>query len=104
MRKFFFVAAILLSASAAHAGPALAAADQPNASSTAQPAASSSAQVSDAEAIAAKRQAVIDQQMETQKQIARQRQMAVQRQMQLHPIRTRLQFAYYKFKRQMRAF
>ena len=109
MRKFFLITAIVLSATAAHASGnlTLAGADvQPTASSTAQPpSASSSAQVPDADAIdAAKRQAMIEQKMAMQKQIAIQKQMAMQRQMRLHPIRTRVQFALYKFKRQMRAF
>ena len=111
MRKFFLITAIVLSATAAHASGnlTLAGADSRSsrtASSTAQPpAASSSAQVPDADAIAAaKRQAMIEQKMAMQKQIAIQKQMAMQRQMRLHPIRTRLQFALYKFKRQMRAF
>ena len=93
----------VLSATAAHASGSLevASADgQPAASSSAQPAASSSAQVPDADAIAAKRQAMIEQKMAFQKQ----KQMAMQRQMQLHPIRTRLQFAYLKFKRKLRSF
>ena len=117
MRKFFLITAIVLSATAAHAAgnltlagadtqPTASSSAQPTASSTAQPpAASSSAQVPDADAIAAaRRQAMIEQKMAMQKQIAIQKQMAMQRQMRLHPIRTRLQFALYKFKRQMRAF
>ncbi len=116
MRKFFLITAIALSATAAHAAgtltmassdgqPAAASTAQPTATSTAQPpVASSSAQIPDAAAIAAQRKAMIEQKMAMQKQIAIQKQMAMQRQMQLHPIRTRLQIALYKFKRQMRAF
>jgi hypothetical protein len=117
MRKFFLITAILLSATAAHASadlnvasadgqPAASSSAQPTTSSTAQPpAASSSAQVPDAAAMAAaQRQAMIEQKMAIQKQMIMQRQMAMQRQMQLHPIRTRIQIAIYKFKRQMRAF
>jgi hypothetical protein len=101
MRKFFLISAVLLSATAAHAAsdPTAAGADQPTAS------ASSSAQAPDASAIAAKRQAMIQQQMAMQKQIAMQKQMAIQREMQLHPIRTRVHFALLKFERKLhRAF
>ncbi len=94
MRKFFLIATLLLSATAAHAGPNLtvASADVP-------PAASSAARPPDAgaaaAAAAAKRQAMIQQKMAMQKQ----KQMAMMREMQLHPIRTRVHFAVIKFKR-----
>jgi hypothetical protein len=108
MRKFFLVSAILLSATAAHAGADLnvAAADiQPTAQSSAvQPTAQSSEQLPDASALAAKRQAMIQQKMAMQKQIAMQRQMAMQREMRLHPIRTRFHFAVLRFKQKLRAF
>jgi hypothetical protein len=92
MRKFFLTAAILLSATAAHAGANLtvAAADV-------QPTASASAQLPDASVLAAQRQAMIQQKMAMQKQ----RQMAMLREMQLHPIRTRLHFAILKFKHKL---
>ena len=116
MRKLFLIAAIVLSATAAHASgnltlagadsqPAASSSAQPTSSSTQPPATASSAQVPDANAIAAaKRQAMIEQKMAMQRQIAIQKQMAMQRQMQLHPIRTRLQFAFLRFKRKMRMF
>jgi hypothetical protein len=117
MRKLILITAIVLSATAAHAAgslnvagadnqPAASSSAPPAAASTTQPpAASSSAQVPNADAIAAaKRQAMIEEKMAMQKQIAIQKQMAMQRQMAAHPIRTRLQFAFYKFKRKMRMF
>jgi hypothetical protein len=90
MRKFFLIAAILLSATAAHAG-----ADLTVAGADVQPTAPSSAQLPDASVLAAKRQAMIQQKMAMQKQ------MAMQREMQLHPIRTRLHFALLKFKQKL---
>ena len=95
MRKVFLIAAILLSATAAHAGPdlTLAAAD-------AQPAASSSAQASAANAgnaLAAKRQAMMEQKMAMQQQ----KQMAMRREMQRHPIRTRIHFALLKLRQRL---
>ncbi len=93
MRKFFLIATILISATAAHAG-----ADLTVASADVQPTASSSAQPSDASVLAAKRQAMIQQKMAMQKQ----KQMAMQREMQLHPIRTRLHFAVLRFKQKLR--
>jgi hypothetical protein len=92
MRKFFLIAAILLSANAAHAGP-----DLTVARADVQPAAPSSAQLPDASVLAAKRQAMIQQKMAMQKQ----KQMAMQREMQLHPIRTRLHFALLKLKQKL---
>lgn len=92
MRKFFLIAAILLSATAAHAQP-----DQTVADADVQPTASSSAQLPDASVLAAKRQAMIQQKMAMQKQ----KQMAMQREMQLHPIRTRVHFALLKFKQKL---
>ena len=99
MRKFFLISAILLSATAAHAGANLTVA-----SADVQPAAQSSTEVPDASVLAAKREAMIQQKMAMQKQIAMQRQMAIRREMQLHPIRTRVHFAILKFKRELRAF
>jgi hypothetical protein len=92
MRKFFLMATIVLSATAAHAGPNLTVA-----SADVQPTASSSAQLPDASALAAKRQAMIQQKMAMQKQ----KQMAMQREMQLHPISTRVHFALLKFKQKV---
>ena len=93
MRKYFLIAAIFLSATAAHAGPELtvAAADV-------QPTTPSSTQLPDANVLAAKRQAIVQQKMAMQKQ----QQMAMQREMQRHPIRTRLHFAFLKFKQKLR--
>ena len=109
MRRFFVISAILLSATAAHAGPTLAvasadippAATQPAVSSPAQasPTTPSSAQVPDAAAIAAKRQAMMEQKMAMQKQKQMAMRMAMQREMQEHPIRTRVHFAVIKVKR-----
>ena len=100
MRKFFLIAAILLSANAAHAG-----ADLTVARADVQPAAPSSAQLPDASVLAAKRQAMIQQKMAMQKQkqmtMQKQKQMAMQREMQLHPIRTRLHFALLKLKQKL---
>jgi hypothetical protein len=92
MRKCFLIAAILLSATAAHAGP-----DLTLASADGQSTASSSAQLPDASVLAAKRQAMIQQKIAMQKQ----KQMAMQREMQLHPIRTRLHFALLKFRQKL---
>jgi hypothetical protein len=92
MRKFFLIAAILLSATAAHAG-----ADLTVAGADVQPTAPSSAQRPDASVLAAKRQAMIQQKMAMQKQ----KQMAMHREMQLHPIRTRVHFALLKFKQKL---
>ena len=110
MRKFFLMAVILVSATAAHAGADLtvAGADvQPTtapSSAAVQATAQSAAELPDAGDVAAKRQAMIQQKMATQKQIAMQRQMAMQREMQRHPIRTRLHFALLRFKQKLRAF
>jgi hypothetical protein len=93
MRKFFLITAVLLSATAAHAGANLTVA-----SADVQPTAPSSAQLPDASVLAAKRQAMIQQKMAMQKQM----QMAMQREMRLHPIRTRVQFAVLKFKQKLR--
>ena len=93
MRKFFLITAILLSATAAHAG-----ADLTVAGADVQPTAPSSAQLPGASVLAAKRQAMIQQKMAMQKQ----KQMAMLREMQLHPIRTRLHFALLKFKQKLR--
>ena len=92
MRKFFLIAAILLSATAAHAG-----ADLTVAGADVQPTAPSSAQHPDASVLAAKRQAMIQQKMAMQKQ----KQMAMQREMQRHPIRTRVHFAVLKIKQKL---
>ncbi len=101
MRKFFLITAVLLSATAAHAGPNLKVADADAPAAAAPSSASSSAQVPDASVLAAKRQAMMQQKMAMQKQIAMQRQMAMQREMQLHPIRTRVHFALLKFKQKL---
>ena len=97
MRKFFLIAAILLSATAAHAGANLTVAD-----AGVQPTTSSSAQLPDASVLAAKRQAMIQQKMAMPKQMMMQKQMAMQREMRAHPIRTRLHFALLKFKQKLR--
>ena len=102
MRRFFLIAAILLSATTAYAGldttVASADADDVRAPEAAQ---SSSAQRPDPGALEAKREAMIQQKMAMQKEIMMRKQMAMQREMQRHPIRTRLHFAVLKFKRQM---
>jgi hypothetical protein len=100
MRKFFLIAAILLSATAAHAGldTTLANADArvPEATQS-----SSEQQRPDASALAAKREAAIQQKTMMQKQMMMRKQMAMQREMQQHPIRTRFHFALLNFKRKM---
>jgi len=101
MRKFFLIAAIFLSATAAHAGATLTLARADDV----QPAAPSSAQLPDTSVLAEKRQAMIQQKMTMQKQklmaMQKQKQMAIQREMQLHPIRTRFHFALLKFKKKL---
>jgi hypothetical protein len=96
MRKFFLIGAILLSATAAHAGANLTVA-----SADVQPSAPQSAQAPDASALAAKREAMIQQKMAMQKQMGMQKQMAMQREMRRHPIRTRVHFALLKFKQKL---
>jgi hypothetical protein len=99
MRKFFLIAAVVLSATAAHAGLDVTTA---NADARAGEASQASpAQRPDAGAIAARRQAVMQRKMMMRKQMMMQRQMAMQREMQRHPIRTRLHFAFLKFKRKL---
>jgi hypothetical protein len=108
MRKFFLTTAVLLLATAAHAGPnlAVASADAPPSvpspaapsPAVASPAASNPAQP-DAAALAAKRQAMMQQKMAMQKQKQMAMQMAMQREMALHPIRTRVHFALVKIRR-----
>jgi hypothetical protein len=99
MRKFFLIAAVLLSATTAHAGLDATVADAdarvPEATQ------SSAAQRPDASALAAKREAAIQQKMAMQKQMMMRKQMMMQREMQRHPIRTRFQFALLNFKRKM---
>jgi hypothetical protein len=95
MRKFFLVAAVLLSAAAAHAGPSA-----PVARAEGQSTAPSSTQPVDDGALAARRQAMIQQKMAMQ----RQKQMAMQREMQRHPIRTRLHFAFLRIKRKLHVY
>jgi hypothetical protein len=99
MRKFFLIAAVLLSATAAHAGldTTLANADARAPEATQ----ASSEQRPDASALAAKREAAIQQKMMMQKQMMMRKQMAMQREMQRHPIRTRFHFALLNFKRKM---
>jgi hypothetical protein len=100
MRKFFLITAILLSATAAHAGLDTAVADADAKAPEAVQA--SQAQRPDAAALAAKRDAMIQQKMAMKKQMMMQKQMAMQREMQLHPIRTRIHFGILKFKQKMR--
>ena len=99
MRKFLLIAVVLLSATAAHAGLAVTAAN----TDVRAPEASlpSSAQRPDASAADEKRQAMIQQKMAMQKQMMMRKQMAMQREMQRHPIRTRFHFAMLNFKRKM---
>jgi hypothetical protein len=98
MRKFLLITAILLSATAAHAGldTTVANVDERAPEATQL----SSAQRPDAEA--SKREAMMQQKMAMKKQMMMQRQMAMQREMQQHPIRTRLHFAVLRFKQKMR--
>lgn len=104
MRKFFLITAILLSATAAHAGLDTNVADAnvkaPEAPQTSA-AQASSAQRPDAGAAAAQRQAIMQQKMAMKKQMMMQKQMAMQREMQRHPIRTRLHFAVLRFKQKL---
>jgi hypothetical protein len=104
MRKFFLITAILLSATAAHAGldSTVADADARAPERAAEVSQPSTAQRPDASAQAAQRQAMIAQKMAMKKQIMMQRQMAMQREMMQHPIRTRVHFAILKFKQKMR--
>jgi hypothetical protein len=99
MRKFFLITAILLSATAAHAGLDTTVADANTKAPEAAQA--SSAQRPDAGAAAAQRQAIMQQKMAMKKQMMMQKQMAMQREMQRHPIRTRLHFAVLRFKQKM---
>jgi hypothetical protein len=99
MRRFFPITAILLSATTAHAGLDTTVA---NADVRAPEAIQSSlAQRPDASALAAERDAMIQQKMAIQKQIMMRKQMATQREMQRHPIRTRVHFALLRFKQKM---
>ena len=93
MRKFFLIAAVLFSASAAHAGANLAASEV-----NVQSATQATEQPSDAGDAEAKRRAMIDQRMAMQ----RQRQAAMQREMRRHPIRTRFRMALFALKRRFR--
>ncbi|MDB5609710.1 MAG: hypothetical protein JWP25_6610 [Bradyrhizobium sp.] len=104
MRKFFLITAVLLSATAAHAGLDSTVADAGARAPEKAPEAaqSSSAQHPDASAPAAQRDAMMRQQMAMKKQMMMQKQMAMQREMQRHPIRTRVHFAILKFKQKMR--
>jgi hypothetical protein len=104
MRKFFLVTAILLSATAAHAGFDSTVADAGARAPQSAPEASQppAAQRPDASAQAAQREAMIQQKMAMKKQIMMQRQMAMQREMMQHPIRTRVHFAILKIKRDIR--
>jgi hypothetical protein len=98
MRKFFLIAAVLLSATTAHAGLDVSAA---KADAGAPEASQPSAQRPDAGALAARRQAMMQRKMMMRKQMMMQKQMAMQREMQRHPIRTRFHFAILKFKRKL---
>jgi hypothetical protein len=98
MRKFFLIAVVLLSATAARAGLDVTAANTDvRAPEASQP---SSAQRPEASALAARRQAEMQQKM-MQKQMMMRKQMAMQREMQRHPIRTRVHFALLNFKRKL---
>src|SRR5229473_349598 len=93
MRKFFLIAFVLLSTTAARAGLDVTAANTDvRATESTQ---SSSAQRPDASALEAKRQAMTQQKMMMKKQ------MVMQREMQRHPIRTRVHFALLNFKRKL---
>jgi hypothetical protein len=98
MHKFFLIAAVLLSATAAHAGLDTTLA---NADARTPEATQASEQRPDASALASKREAAIQQKVMMQKQMMMRKQMAMQREMQRHPIRTRFHFALLNFKRKM---
>ncbi len=99
MRKLFLIGAVLLSATAAQAGlsdhPELKTADAKTAGNTQPP----SGQRPDDSALAARRQAMIQQ----KQQITMRKQMAMQREMQRHPIRTRIHFGLLNLKRKLHA-
>jgi hypothetical protein len=102
MRKFFLIAAVLLSATTAYAGLDVTVAEADvRAPAAIQPIEPLSAQRPDASVLAAKRQAMIQQKTIMQKQMMIRKQMAMQREMQRHPIRTRLHFALLRFKRKI---
>jgi len=96
MRKFLLISVVVLSASAAHAGLDVTAANTdprpPEATRQTQP---SSARRPDADVLAAKRQAMIQQKTMMRKQM-------MMREMQRHPIRTRIHFGILKLKRKLR--
>ena len=98
MRKFFLIGVVLLSATAAHAGLDVTAA---NTDAKAVEASQPSAPRPDAGALAAKRQGMMQQKMMMRKQMMMRRQMAMQQEMQRHPIRTRFHFALLRFKRKL---
>jgi hypothetical protein len=102
MRKFFLVAVVLLSATAARAGLDVTAS---NTEVSAPRAGQLSSGQQGADAGAAQRQAMMQQKAMMRKQMMMQKQMAMQREMQRHPIRTRVHFALLNFKRKLhRAF
>jgi hypothetical protein len=101
MRKFFLITAILLSATAAHAGLDTTVADANTKVPEAAQASSAQRPDAGAAAAAAQRQAMMQQKMAMKKQMMMQKQMAMQREMQRHPIRTRLHFAVLRFKQKM---
>ena len=100
MRKLFLITAIVLSTTTARAGMDTTVA---NADRSSQAMESSSQQRPDASALAAKREAMMQQKAAMKKQMMIQKQMAMQREMQRHPIRTRLHFALLRFKRTMQS-
>jgi len=114
MRKFFLIAVVLLSATAARAGLDVTAANTDvRAPEASQPSSAQRPDASalaarrqaemhpDASALAARRQAEMQQKMMMQKQMMMRKQMAMQREMQRHPIRTRVHFALLNFKRKL---
>ena len=92
MRKFFLIALVLFSATAARAGLDVTAANDVRAPEASQ---LSSAQRPDASARSKTQKMIMEKQMMIRKQ------MAMQREMQRHPIPTRLHFALLKFKRKI---
>jgi hypothetical protein len=100
MRKLFLTTAIVLSTTTARAGFD---STVGNADRSSQAMESSSQQRPDANVLAAKREAMMQQKAAMKKQMMMQKQMAMQREVQRHPIRTRLQLALLKFKRTMHA-
>jgi hypothetical protein len=101
MRKFFLITLVLLSATAAHAGLDVTAANADGKATEAAPEASQPSSARRPDALAARRQGMMQQKMMMRKQMMMRRQMAMQQEMQRHPIRTRFHFALLRFKQKL---